>query len=1539
MKKIIFFFLLITIIIPIQTRSQSFSISEINSDDFPKIRASFIALDETGTSYDDLLPENFDIKDNGLNVNPTVEVECITKTEDPEVSVILVLDKSGSMDTDEDGIRRWDWVKRAAKSFVNTLKFVGRTKVAITGFARGVEIECNFTNDQQELIDSIETIMVGGTTRYDPPFLDDYSGVVNLLSTQPSDMRRIVVFLTDGLPDKPPQRQTIIEELQQANIQVYSITLLMNMNEDLYAISRETGGQSFAVYDKDELDNLYKYIALDVQSKVLCEVSWLSDFGCDVDSKLREVEIKFDKDLLHQIISRKYIGPDKSVAYVNKSTSILAFGNPDIGQPATMTVDIDPAVTALLIDSIYTEPAGFFTVTDFNVGNPDKTFPSVLDSGETRTIEVTFTQQGAKIYRQAALIFDANPCPPVITLVGGASQVRIVNPVEGDVFSTCDSIEITWTGVDVNTGIDLQYSINGGTNWSSIATNVSGFQYTWEPPTASTNYRIRAEVSSTSNYLWAKGFGGEDNAAGVSIAVQDDDLFSYVAGWFEGTVEVNGEISQAVRNQDIFVMRLNSDGNPIWFQDAGGLGADTAAGVCVDINNYAYVTGVTWQTVKFGNLTPTIQESDKPYCFVARYDPSGANPKVYILGAKGVYTGLEISGQKIKYVHDAVNPRVIVTGMYKGSFSITLPGGKQVGLPVANNYRQFTAEFDPNLQLKDLYAGSDNNGYSSNSDTDSKGNQYRTGRFSGSRNYGQFEITSNGKDDIFVTKYGTTPGSEHEIGDFAVKSPHMSPEKTNLDLGSCLLGSTSSTVFPKLVENDGELRIEIADVIISGPDKDDFGLASNIIGSYLEPGEFSTIEITISPSDIGPRTGTMEIIPVCGNTIKFNLSGEGICSGESIDYVDIVQMNVNYSKERTIDCVFKNINGAILQVTPEIVPINANPNEFKIKENLGTIDLAPDSCITLTIVFKPEQAGTRTARIEYNLNENCEYTETLLNGEGVNSDLLVEDMNWYKRRVNTVNDTMLLITNNSDLPVTLASIEQVGTITTFIVDDLSSPVTIEGHGTYSHPISFVPGMVEAAYNDQILIKVQSSDDEKTIQLDAIGIHPQMRLEWICADLNKVGTTSQATLRLFNDSRRENTVVNSVQFTSTPGDFSWTNGEPTDLIIPFESFIDIDVTFSPTDPGLRSADIEISSNTAIGDGVSPDVDDPILTPMTIECDAIDAEDNINRDFEGVLLCETVKETFEIFNTSNSNNLEIKLANAVITGDTDVFTVNLTDMNITPGNKPGTFTVDFKPIEEREYSLSIDLSNNSQGVNIMVNIKGHGVQIYYNTDKQSYDSPPGSTAYMRINANIARLKTPSIDELKFNMIYDESMVFFDTDDITPMGSGLNTWTANKIARNTLQFIGTGSMSTPFDGELFVIKFITYLTETMKSDLEFVSLQDECELSSNSDVVIDISNICYPEGRLITIADEQYVLSQIKPNPVSGDFTIDFHLSYEGMTSVVIINSIGETVHSAVHSNLSAGDHSINVPAGVISSGVHFIRISSGGFSDTKKLVVIE
>ncbi len=85
--------------------------------------------------------------------------------------------------------------------------------------------------------------------------------------------------------------------------------------------------------------------------------------------------------------------------------------------------------------------------------------------------------------------------------------------------------------------------------------------------------------------------------------------------------------------------------------------------------------------------------------------------------------------------------------------------------------------------------------------------------------------------------------------------------------------------------------------------------------------------------------------------------------------------------------------------------------------------------------------------------------------------------------------------------------------------------------------------------------------------------------------------------------------------------------------------------------------------------------------------------------------------------------------------------------------------------------------------------------------------------------------------------------------------------------------------------------------------------------------------------------YELAQNFPNPFNPSTTIRFSLPESDLVSIKIYNSIGENIAELVNQVLTAGSYSVEWNAENIPSGIYFYNLTSGNFTNTKKMILLK
>ncbi|NQV17628.1 MAG: SBBP repeat-containing protein, partial [Armatimonadetes bacterium] len=245
-------------------------------------------------------------------------------------------------------------------------------------------------------------------------------------------------------------------------------------------------------------------------------------------------------------------------------------------------------------------------------------------------------------------------------------------------------------------------------------------------------------LAQTPEWQWAIQAGGTAGDRGYGI-ILDDSQNSYVTGFFDETATFGPYSLTSSGSNDIFVAKMDEDGDWQWATKAGGTGNDIGYAITIDDNGNCYVTGCFYGTATFG--TYSLTNSGNEDIFVAKMDAIGTWQWVTQAGGidldNGV--GIEIDNAGNSYVTGSFHDTATF-----GSYSLTSSGLENI----------FVAKMDAvgnwswAIQAGGIIGNDEGIGIA----VDDTGNSYVTGYFIDTATFGSYSLTSSGCSDIFVAK-------------------------------------------------------------------------------------------------------------------------------------------------------------------------------------------------------------------------------------------------------------------------------------------------------------------------------------------------------------------------------------------------------------------------------------------------------------------------------------------------------------------------------------------------------------------------------------------------------------------------------------------------------------------------------------------------------------------------------------------------------------------------------------------------------------------
>jgi Ca2+-binding RTX toxin-like protein len=270
---------------------------------------------------------------------------------------------------------------------------------------------------------------------------------------------------------------------------------------------------------------------------------------------------------------------------------------------------------------------------------------------------------------------------------------------------------------------------------------------------AGSNDVFVSKLDSVGSFVWAKKLGGTGSDVGNGIAV--DGLGNvYTTGSFFGNADFDPGAGTynltSTGSFDVFVSKLDSDGDFVWAKKLGGTSSDVGNGIAVDGLGNAYTTGRFLGSGDFdpGAGTSILTSAGSNDIFVSKLNSAGNFVWAKKFGGTSEDAANGIAVDALGNVHTTGNfSGTADFDPNAGSFDLTSAGSKDIFVSKLDSAGNFVwAKAISGTSFEDARGIA----------VDDLGNVYTTGSFSGTVDFdpgvGSFDLTSAGSNDIFVSK-------------------------------------------------------------------------------------------------------------------------------------------------------------------------------------------------------------------------------------------------------------------------------------------------------------------------------------------------------------------------------------------------------------------------------------------------------------------------------------------------------------------------------------------------------------------------------------------------------------------------------------------------------------------------------------------------------------------------------------------------------------------------------------------------------------------
>ncbi len=616
-------------------------------------------------------------------------------------------------------------------------------------------------------------------------------------------------------------------------------------------------------------------------------------------------------------------------------------------------------------------------------------------------------------------------------------------------------------------------------------------------------------------------------------------------------------------------------------------------------------------------------------------------------------------------------------------------------------------------------------------------------------------------------------------------------------------------------------------------------------------------------------------------------------------------------------------------------------------------------------------------------------------GVAAKPGLFITGHDWRRRRLETDSTAIIEITNTGDAAIVVDGVKLQTDNPNFIIDfdgikpSLKSPRTLNYLGSGEpDTVIMVPVNFHPIEEDSLEVEIQPMSRDTSIEIKDIhntlkgyGFMPRIAVKGYKFDPPiKVGTTHPVTgtITITSTSKTSDLYVKEVRWANNPGDnqdFTVDTGLPItveDTVRTGGEPLVLPVTFTPSAISSRIAYVEILSDIYKGNKPSYPSRDTI---MSGEAFILDFGVN-DIDYGTRVRCDNPTDYFTITNrgTDRIDSIEVGPLQGP---DKDMFERITADSEIPQTLDSGgtakvyyRFKMEATPMQDRTYNAFVEVTSTADGTAIS-NITGTvdvarvdlsmatvmGIQPGFNIN----DYQGESLFWVRADATDADWATANIDSFYIEITYNKSWVELENTDkygLIRRGDALdNSWKLGiKVMDNInpsqpyldKKIVVTGkssSSSAMKQGVLFypMFRILLAIDDTLKPEFGEILFyegdvsRNECVIREGTPGLIT-TQLCAQPLRKVILSSVEYSMNPVAPNPVKGDaIEFEYSIGIDGVTRIEIINSAGEIVKTPLNQRIAKGYYRATIPTADLSSGVYNIRLISGPFRDSKKLVI--
>jgi hypothetical protein len=402
---------------------------------------------------------------------------------------------------------------------------------------------------------------------------------------------------------------------------------------------------------------------------------------------------------------------------------------------------------------------------------------------------------------------------------------------------------------------------------------------------------------------------------------------------------------------------------------------------------------------------------------------------------------------------------------------------------------------------------------------------------------------------------------------------------------------TTSAAQGVMITDTGNTAVTISSIALTGANPGDYAISGNTCPASLGAGASCQVNITFSPTATGARTAAITFTDsATGSPQNVPLSGTGQTPTMTLSFnptsLTFAQQNTGTTSAAQAVTITDTGNAAV--TISSIALTGANPGDYAISANTCPASLGAGASCQVNITFSPATTGARTAALTFTDNATGSPQNVPLSGTGFTPTQTLSfnptSLTFATQNTGTTSAAQgVTITDTGNTAVTISSIALTGANPgDYAISTNTCPASLGAGASCQVNITFSP-TTTGARTAAITFTDNATGSPQNVPLSGTGQTPTFILTFNPTSLTfatqNTGSTSAAQgIGIQNTGNAAVTLSSFVLTGANPGDYAISaNTCPGSL--PAGNGCQVNITFSPTAAGARSAALTVTDNAS------------------------------------------------------------------------------------------------------------------------------------------------------------------------------------------------------------------------------------------------------------------------------------------------------------------------------------------------------------------------